>query len=241
MRHSREPKPKRRSEDGFTLIGVIILLGIFMIFLAVALPRVREEVRRDQEIETMHRGEQYIRAVKLYYRRFHRFPADVEGLYETNGLRFLRNKYSDPLTGKDDWRPVYLGQNKAPLTMGFFGTVRNLGAAAPPGNGPLRGDQIIGAAPPDPSPTGVSDSNQANQNDPGSTAGQVFGGGPLIGFSPSSAKQSILIYKTKGFYDEWEFVYDPASDRMVQGWLMPTYVPPPNTGAPGVGPNPRTP
>jgi hypothetical protein len=211
-----------------------------MIVCAAALPKVREQLRRDQEIETMHRGQQYIRAVQLYYRRFHHFPPDMDALLETNGIRFLRRKYSDPLTGKDDWRPVYLGQNKAPLTMGFFGQVRNLGAASPAGNGPLRGDQIIGAAPPNPSDSMSLDKNDADSSQ-ANTAGQTFGGGQIIGFSPSSAKPSILIYKTKQYYDEWEFVYDPASDGTLQGWLPPIYGQPPNRGAPGVGPNTATP
>ena len=43
-------------------------------------------------------------------------------------------------------------------------------------------------------------------------SGQTFGGGGIIGFSPASTKQSILIYKKKFHYNEWEFTYDPISD-----------------------------
>ena len=49
-----------------------------------------------------------------------------------------------------------------------------------------------------------------------------------------SPKQSILVYKKKNHYNEWEFVYDPVADQMtIQGG---------NTGAlgqqgsPGVSP-----
>jgi hypothetical protein len=45
--------------------------------------------------------------------------------------------------------------------------------------------------------------------------GQTFGGAGIIGFSPNSPKQSILIYKKKNHYNEWEFVYDPLADRTV--------------------------
>ena len=42
--------------------------------------------------------------------------------------------------------------------------------------------------------------------------GQTFGGAGIIGFSPASPKQSILVYKKKNHYNEWEFTYDPLSD-----------------------------
>jgi type II secretory pathway pseudopilin PulG len=249
MQFWRGAKLIRHSEEGYILLGVVIVLSVFTIILLAALPKVREEIRRDHEIETMHRGQQYKRAVQLYYRRFHSFPPSIDALLETNGLRFLRKRYSDPLTGKDDWEPVFLGQNRAPLTMGFFGEVRNLGAAQA-GNGPSRSDQIVGGRPPDtfstyaPDPSGLdngANSIQAKSSDSSSPFGQVPGIGPIIGVSPSNTEQSILIYKTKDHYDEWEFVYDPASDRMVQGWFPPTYGKPPNVGAPGVGPNSPTP
>ena len=35
-------------------------------------------------------------------------------------MRFLRRKYKDPLTGKDDWKPVFFGQAHV-RPLGFFG------------------------------------------------------------------------------------------------------------------------
>ena len=43
-------------------------------------------------------------------------------------------------------------------------------------------------------------------------SGQTFGGAGIIGFSPASTKASILIYKKKSHYNEWEFVYDPLTE-----------------------------
>jgi hypothetical protein len=39
----------------------------------------------------------------------------------------------------------------------------------------------------------------------------------IIGFSPNSPKQSILVYKKKNHYNEWEFVYDPLTDMTTVG------------------------
>jgi hypothetical protein len=44
-----------------------------------------------------------------------------------------------------------------------------------------------------------------------------------MGFSPNSPKQSIMVYKTKNHYNEWEFVYDPIAEQlMVTGSGGPT-------------------
>jgi hypothetical protein len=57
----------------------------------------------------MERGQQYQRAIGLYLKKFNRYPAKMEDLENTNNLRFLRRRYVDPMTGKDDWRIVHAG------------------------------------------------------------------------------------------------------------------------------------
>src|ERR1035437_2522727 len=114
----------RRGEEGYMLLAVMILLALLIISLSVALPKISKEIQRDREVETMHRGKQYQRAVKMYYKKFNSYPPNLDLLVKPNGLagiRFLRKKYTDPMTGKDDWKPIQFGQNKAPTAMGFFG------------------------------------------------------------------------------------------------------------------------
>jgi hypothetical protein len=77
-------------------------------------------IQRDKELETIHRGEQYKRALKLYYQKFGSYPTSIDQLVETNQLRFLRKKYTDPLTGKADWKPILFGQAHV-RPLGFFG------------------------------------------------------------------------------------------------------------------------
>ena len=114
----RGPKP---SEEGYILVAVIFMLAILVIAMSVAAPRIAKSIQRDREWETMHRGKQYARAVKLYYKKFGSYPPSVDALVKTNEIRFLRKKYLDPTTGKEEWKPVRYGQNKAPTAMGFFG------------------------------------------------------------------------------------------------------------------------
>ena len=97
----------------------------------------------------MERGKQYIRAVQLYYRKFHAYPPNVDALVKTNEIRFLRKKYIDPTTGKDDWKPILFGQNKTPTAMGFFGqplagSASTVAGIGPSGGGGISGGSMIG-------------------------------------------------------------------------------------------------
>ena len=104
------------------LVAVIFLVALLTIALSIALPRISKEIQRDRELETMNRGKQYIRGIRMYYKKFGSYPASVDALVKpTNNIRFLRKKYADPTTGKEDWKPIPVGQNKAPTVMGFFG------------------------------------------------------------------------------------------------------------------------
>ena len=125
------------------LVAVVFMTVILVLSLAVAIPRMRESIQRDREIETMQRGKQYIRAVQLYYRKFNAYPPNVDALVKTNNIRFLRKKYVDPTTAKEEWKPVLFGQNKTPQAMGFFG--QPLAVAAGAGIGPSGGNAQPGA------------------------------------------------------------------------------------------------
>jgi type II secretory pathway pseudopilin PulG len=122
MLHSRLQirEQTREGESGFVLLAVIFLTVVLLISLAVAAPKIARSIQRDKEMETIHRGEQYKRAIKLYYQKFGSYPTSIDQLVETNQIRFLRRKYKDPLTGKDDWKPVFFGQAHV-RPLGFFG------------------------------------------------------------------------------------------------------------------------
>jgi type II secretory pathway pseudopilin PulG len=234
------------SEEGYTLVFVIFLIALMTISMSVALPKISKKIQRDREVETMQRGKQYIRAVKLYRKQFGAYPPSVDALVTgTNNIRFLRKKYADPTTGQADWKPVFFGQNKAPLAMGFFGVP--LGGPAIAGNGPGGSTSGMQTAASLASQSSGTDPNaSADPNNPnaatsgtsGSTSafgqtGQTYGGAGIIGFSPNSPKQSIMIYKTMTHYNEWEFVYFPMIDQMMQPDANPVGGVPLQPGSPG--------
>ena len=252
--------PVRESEQGYMLLTAIFFLALMVIGLTVATPKIIKSIQRDKDLETYHRGLQYRRAIQLYYRKFHAYPPTADALVNTNDIKFLRKKYIDPVTGKDDWKPVLFGQNKAPAAMGFFG--QPLGGTTIAGIGPSGGNGLGGAGTIGSNPayggtstsnfgatggggflSSPSDSNSGatgatgtsgsttDPNNPGGSGGsttgqtstfgsgngQTFGGAGVIGFSPASPKQAILVYKKKTHYNEWEFTYDPISDMQTIG------------------------
>ena len=107
-------------ENGYLLIGALFLVAVVLITLAVAAPQVASEIQRDKELELYHRGLQYQHAIRLYYKKFGRYPSNLEQLEKTNEIRFLRKRYKDPVTGKDEWRMIHFGEQKVKTT-GLFG------------------------------------------------------------------------------------------------------------------------
>ncbi|HEY0784242.1 MAG TPA: type II secretion system protein [Acidobacteriaceae bacterium] len=116
------------SEQGYVLLGVICMIALVLLTLAIAAPKVAASIQRDRELETVHRGEQYKRAIRLYYKRFGSYPSSLDQLEKTNNIRFLRKRYLDPLTGKDDWKIILMGQQHV-CPLGFFGQPLGLAGA----------------------------------------------------------------------------------------------------------------
>lgn len=110
----------RPGEQGVMLLGLVVAIFLILLALSVAAPRVAHELRREQEVETIHRGNQYVRAIQMYHKKIGSYPGSVEQLEKSNNQRFLRRRYVDPMTGKDDWRMIHLGEAKTTVK-GFFG------------------------------------------------------------------------------------------------------------------------
>ena len=281
-------------ENGYLLIGALFLVAVVLITLAVAAPQVASEIQRDKELELYHRGLQYQHAIRLYYKKFGRYPSNLEQLEKTNEIRFLRKRYKDPVTGKDEWRMIHFGEQKVKTT-GLFGqpiaATGNNGLSTPgttqngPGRSAFGGSSssafgsnsgsafgsnsgsafgsnsgsafgsnsgsafgssggstsafggrqepqhqrqepeppplvriprqpvLFGAT--DPGAAGGTNSGLAGASTSGISSigsGQTFGGGGIVGVSSGSKKSSIREYKKQKHYNEWEFVYDPASE-----------------------------
>jgi type II secretory pathway pseudopilin PulG len=197
---------KGDGEAGYVLLAVIFLTVVLLISLAVAAPKIAMSIQRDKDLETIHRGEQYKRAIQLYYRQFNAYPTSIDQLVDTNNVRFLRKRYLDPETGKDDWKLIRYGQAHV-RPMGFFGqplsAVAGLMASATAGGGMAGGmyalgpatttdanglpvaDNGTGSATDSSGTPGATGSTDAFGNNTGASSGSSFGSNSSFGSSNS--------------------------------------------------------
>jgi type II secretory pathway pseudopilin PulG len=98
---------RRQSERGYALLVIFLMAATVALMLYKQMPRVAFERERDREQLLIDRGEQYRRAIELYFRANNAWPQRIEDLEDTNDKRYLRRRYKDPYTGKDEWRIVH--------------------------------------------------------------------------------------------------------------------------------------
>jgi type II secretory pathway pseudopilin PulG len=122
-------------DQGFMLLGLIVAIALILLALSVAATQVAFSLHREREVESARRADQYVRAIRRFYLKNQHYPGSIEQLVKTNNVRYLRQQYVDPLTGKADYRLIPVGQNKTTVK-GFFGepltglAANGLGSAA---------------------------------------------------------------------------------------------------------------
>jgi type II secretory pathway pseudopilin PulG len=263
-----------RSQDryirqrGYILLVLMLFVALLAIGALAMVEKIDFQIKRDREEEMIHRGVQYSRAVRRYFKKFGRYPTRIEELEDTNHIRFLRQRYKDPITGKD-FKPLHItdvqmsfapqvsgGPTPAQVAAGV--TTSQVGASQ--AGIVARGPSAIGTDAPtgDPGLTvdtgqddtarGVTGQQPSNSSQPvspqtaaqqagamaTSTPGpQVFGGGAIVGVVSTSKLRTIREFNKKDHYNQWQFIYDPSSDR---GGLLMTPNQPPLKGATPLNP-----
>ena len=78
---------KPRQESGFALLLVFVLAASIAIGLHFEMPRVAFESQRAKEQLLIDRGEQYKRAIQLYYRKYRLYPQNLDDLETSKNIR----------------------------------------------------------------------------------------------------------------------------------------------------------
>lgn len=102
---------QRYPDDGFTYIGLMVLVAIMGVVLAATGAVWHTAQKREKERELLFVGDQFRRALNLYYLHTpgnaRRYPLSLEDLLKDPrypGIkRYLRRIYADPVTGSTEW------------------------------------------------------------------------------------------------------------------------------------------
>src|SRR5207302_8987515 len=92
---SQTRRAHRNGEQGYVLLTMLLMIAVIGIMAATLVTSIKFDIKRDREEEMIHRGVQYSRAIRAYYKKFGRYPATIENLENTNQMRFLRKRYKD--------------------------------------------------------------------------------------------------------------------------------------------------
>jgi type II secretory pathway pseudopilin PulG len=272
--HLRRRRAPHTRQAGYMLLTVLLFVTLLVLASAAVAPRMKMQIERDREEEMIHRGVQYSRAIKRFYKKFGRYPNSLQELENTNNLRFLRRRYKDPVTGKE-FKLLHMGEVKlfaqgvaglpiagaanapgapgglnAQVTLGGVNQMTPFGqnaagmataAASQPGgtSGIPAGDQAgmtAGAVPgaqPGPAHNSGEQPQVEAQSDASPPQQQVFGGGAILGVASTSPKKTIREFNRKNHYKDWQFVYDPGTDR---GGMLTGPAQPPLAGTSAAGP-----
>jgi type II secretory pathway pseudopilin PulG len=188
----REHGSRQRNcnESGYMLLTLMLMVALMFIFATALVIPIKFTMQRDQETEMIHRGVQYSRAIRGYYKKFGRYPVKLEDLDNTNNLRYLRKHYKDPITGKD-FKLLHYGDPD--LALGGIG-----------------GGTIAGATP-------VSQMNGMNGGS--SFGGSSFGGSSFGGssFGNSSFGNSSFGNSNNGVNSNGVFSQSSGSSSMFGG------------------------
>jgi hypothetical protein len=100
-----------RAESGFAYLLAMMMVVAVIIASSVAVEKGIAQARRQREALTIWRGEQYVRAIRLYYKKTQHYPQTIEELQKGNlNIHFLRPEaYKNPMNKQDGaWRLVYV-------------------------------------------------------------------------------------------------------------------------------------
>ncbi len=165
------------------MAALLVSLAVMAVMMSVALPVWRHDAQREKEEELVFRGQQYVRAIRLFNRRTNTLPVSVDNLVDGH---YLRKKFKDPITN-DDFDLIGAAN---PNPGGVQGTTQ------PGGRGTT---QSVGGPP---ASTGTLGANSGGS---GSFGGMVPGG--LLGVRSKSKDESIRLYLNRNHYNEWMFIY----------------------------------
>lgn len=153
MNPTAHSRVRRKDQNGYAILMIICMATLMLILAMVAAPNILTNGRRQKEQIMVWRGNQYVRGIKLYYRKMGRFPTSIDDLMkpQMGNIHFMRKAYKDPMNTDDgSWRLIYVGPSgqligslRPPQTLTMPGVAGAVGTPASQ-MGSLAGTQTPG-------------------------------------------------------------------------------------------------
>lgn len=181
--------PGGRSQAGYNLVMLVVIVTVLSIMVAAALPLWSQMMQREKEEELIFRGLQYAEAIRVFERRFQRPPVQLEELIKVRP-RCIRQLWKDPMTESGEWGLLFMSPQRG----------ANRGQ---PGGRPLTPSQ----APPTPPQAGGGDDVAFVAVPPGEgpDGRKTVTVGPIIGVYSTNTEKSIKVFMDAQEYDQWKF------------------------------------
>jgi type II secretory pathway pseudopilin PulG len=165
------------------MAALLVAIAVMGIAMTVVMPTWKQLNQREKEEELVFRGQQYVRAIALFQRKYAAaYPPDIDTLVKQ---KFLRKKYRDPMVDDGEFEVLRLLQS----------------GALPAGRGATGGAR---------GPSGQSNVFTFSSQTGSSTSGVTGARGGVIGVRSKSTTESLRVYKGRTHYNEWEFVFMPT-------------------------------
>jgi hypothetical protein len=205
--------PRRRSqESGFAYLMAMFLVLVMIVASQVALQNMYTLGRRTREDDMIWRGNQYARAIRLYYRKTGHYPQDLDALQTgLPQLHFLRYAaYKDPMNTAEDgaWRLIYVNGAGQIIGSVRYATLQQMalmdlnGGTIPPtaSLGSVVGTPVTSmasvtggvTAPNAPGQAPAPGASSSAQSAPGSTADNSAGGAQTPSSAQSGSSEQLV-------------------------------------------------
>ena len=207
--HTPHPSPAAGRERGYALVALLAAMTILMITMMAAAPSMRQQARRELELEAIARGEEVAEAIRMYRRLGQRWPNSMEELLEgvapagrTKKVMVLRASAArDPLSTSGEWRTI---KPNDPAFVRFIRDITEYAEGRQPNANPrndpaLQGIQLPSIA------SLVTGLDSGRGGDEGGEDNSTSSNGPFIGVASRSRRDSIVTYYGVDHHDGWVF------------------------------------
>ncbi len=201
-----------KRERGYALVALLAMMTLLMIAMMSAAPSIRQQARREQELEAIARGEEVAEAIRMYVHYKgglpNSLPTSMEELLDgvtptgrTKKVKVLRASAArDPLSESGEWRTV------KPRDEAMIRFVRDITEYAENKTPAATNDSALsGLAQQLPQITGLVTGLGSGSDGEGGEDNSLSTNGPFVGVASRSRRESIVTYYGIERHDRWVF------------------------------------